>query len=92
MQRVGVSGRASGMTGGLPAGRYGAGLGEPGQPLGYLGVAAPGDVLIAQRHLWGGVPEPVHEFCRGRARLGGEHRADVAQVVDPEVGLADGYA
>ena len=47
-------------------------------------------MLVAQRRLRGAVTQPAHELGEAGPGGGRQHRAGVAQVVEAEVGAADG--
>jgi len=47
-------------------------------------------VLVAQRHLRSGVPDPPHEFGKSRTRLCRENGSGMPQVVNTQIGAASG--
>jgi hypothetical protein len=55
------------------------------EALGDLGISVGGGVLVAHGGAGRGVAEATHEFGEGRAGLGGEDGAGVAEVVPTEV-------
>ncbi len=55
------------------------------EPLGDLGVAVGGGVLVSHGGTGGGVAEAAHELREGRAGLGCEDRTGVAEVVPAQV-------
>ena len=60
-------------------------LSELRQQRGDLPVPALGGVLVPHRGLRGGMPQPGHQFGQRCAGCGGQHRAGVTQIVEPEI-------